>query len=113
MASNKHAPGTSVPTPTTTTSALAVLDNLDRYMVAAGYNADHPWRVEIASAGDAADCVEDILCATSVLSDLLTLAMQECGSTCAPGNAEAALRAARRYIEDVNAIANRLLGSAA
>lgn len=31
-------------------SPLAALTNLDGYMSAAGYDADHPWRTEIATA---------------------------------------------------------------
>lgn len=94
-------------------TAMAVLANLDRYMAAGGYADDHPWRVEIASASGDEDAVEDIINATSILSDLLTLTIQECQSTAAPGNAEAAIRAARRYVEDIFALSNRLLGSAA
>lgn len=30
-------------------TAFTVLANLDRYMEACGYGADHPWRAEIAS----------------------------------------------------------------
>lgn len=94
-------------------SALAVLANLDRYMAASGYNADHPWRAEIASARGTENAIKEVINSACSISDLLTLSLQECRGTDSPGNAEAAIRAADRYVEDIFAVSNRLLGIAA
>lgn len=117
MPSTTTSPGTPVPTPTTTTSALAVLGNLDRYMVAAGYDVDHPWRVEIASvagAGNAAaDAVEDIVMVNGLVNSLLVLALQELAKSDAESKAMAAIVAARRYVADIDSAAAFLTGSVA
>jgi hypothetical protein len=98
-------------------TASAVLANLDRYMAAAGYGADHPWRAEIASAagsGDAAaDAVDDIIACNDVVNDLLVVAIQECAKLEPGSKVKATIIAARRYVGDVSTGAQFLIGSAA
>jgi hypothetical protein len=97
-------------------TASAVLANLDRYMAASGYDADHPWRAEIATAtgsGHAAtDAVDDIIMMNETVDSLLVLAIREIVKIDSAGHAKAAIYAARRYVADVDVGAKFLIGSA-
>ncbi|NML61795.1 hypothetical protein HHL21_12030 [Massilia sp. RP-1-19] len=97
---------------TQSNSLRAVLARLDSYMDATGHGADHPWRTEIAAAlatpsstrpdTDAIlDSVDDIDLAAAAIADLLSLGLQECVNAGNVRPAESALRAARRYIDDI------------
>lgn len=61
----------------------------------------------------ASDLADDIISAVEILGDLLNLALRECINSDDAGNAESAIRAARRYAEDVHAIATGLVRGAA
>ena len=93
-------------------SLTAALVNLDGYMAAAGYGPDHPWRCEIGAALAAPssarpdtdsilDSIDDIDLAAAAIADLLSLGLQECVNAGNVRPAESALRAARRYIDDI------------
>jgi len=97
-------------------TATAVLANLDRYMAAAGYDSDHPWRAEIATATGkghaAADAVDDIIMVNETVDGLLVLAIREIVKIDSVGHAKAAIYAARRYVADIDIGAKFLIGSA-
>ena len=94
-------------------SACDTLRKLDGYLAASDYDPSHPWRIEIAvtvagavdkpALGETfADEIDNITGATEILDDLLRLALQTCVAAGNCGEAESAIRAARRYIGDVN-----------
>jgi hypothetical protein len=96
----------------TAATPARTLAKLNGYMEAAGYGADHPWRTEIATALAAPsstrpdtdailDSVDDIGLAAAAIADLLSLGLQECVNAGNVRAAESALRAARRYIDDI------------
>lgn len=117
MPSSKLAPGTSVPLEHPKNSALATLVNLDRYMAASGHDVDHPWRKDIATAlgarspdEDAIDIVDNIVLTIATLDDLLRLALQACVEVETDGKVSAAIRAARRYGDDVIEHCHHIIG---
>lgn len=94
------------------TATLKTLTNLDGYMAAQGYSPDHPWRTEIAVAiaGGRSPAIDKctlhdeldaIDCGVASADSLLSLALAECVSDGGVHGAEAAIRAARRYMADV------------
>lgn len=117
MPSKKIAPGTSVPT----VSPLTTLTNLDGYLAAANHDVDHPWRKEIAASlasaattsGIAGDCIDNIDSAVETLNGLLSIALKECTEADRDEKVGAAIRAARRYVEDISDYNNCLGWSAA
>ena len=55
---------------------------------------------------DEGDIVDDINAASGILRDLLKLALGQCVAAGNVGKAESALRAANRYIDDIDALAS-------
>jgi hypothetical protein len=85
---------------------------------------DHPWMLEfagiIAAHEDAGteqdgklDAVDNITLATETLDALLSLALQVCSDRGNIDNAASAIRAARRYVVDINETAAFMTGAAA
>lgn len=118
--------GTPVPASAATVSAMAVLANLDRYMIASGYDADHPWRVEIASVAsvpadaddkqrarlldDIDDACDDIADSHSIIIGLVTSALHEVVND-HPGafKLEASMRAALRFQHDIDSACAKII----
>jgi hypothetical protein len=79
--------------------------------IAATNGPDHPWTLELAgiiaahedAAGnsDLLDGVDKIDLAVDILDDLLTLALTKCAAVDYLGEAQSAIRAARRYAGDI------------
>ena len=93
------------------------LSTLDAQMSASGFGADQPWRVQLAAAITAEDgqldAIDDITLATETLDALLTLALQVCSERGNIDKAASAIRAARRYVVDINETAAFMTGAAA
>jgi hypothetical protein len=112
--------GTPVP------QAATALANLDRYMAAAGYNVDHPWRAEIASVGpvvpadcdnerarlfsDIDDACDNIADSHSIIIGLVKSALHQVVNE-GPGDPklEAAMRATLRYQHDIDSACAKII----
>ena len=83
-------------------------------MVATGMSPDHPWLLSIATAlcGDEPilDAVDDIDLAARIIADLIKLALTQCGDVKEVGSA---LRAAKRYLDDIGVATAFISGAAA
>lgn len=77
--------------------------------MAATHEADHPWMMELATiisaqedrAGEAGDDIDKIGVAVEIMDDLLKLALTKCVAIDLTGEAQSAIRAARRYAGDI------------
>ena len=100
--------------------SAAVLTKLDGYMAAAGYDADHPWRSQIATvlaipaptlpdAGAVLDAVDG----AGIITDLLKLAVGQCGKNGDICQVRSAIRAVGRYVDDINTATAFIAGDGA
>ncbi len=112
-------PAQSLPDAPLQLMATSTLANIDRYLNAAGYEKNHPWRSEIGAAlgggvqasfgtDGILDGLDDIDCSVGILADLLAVALQKCVDAGTVGEAESVLRAARRYIDDIRSTTAQL-----
>ena len=100
-----------------TTPAGRLLSALDAQMAASGMDADHPWRKQLAEVISTeigvADEIDNITATTGTLDALLRLSLQECGEAGRDEKIGAAIRAARRYVGDINDYAAQMAGASA